>query len=643
MQKTRITSSVLLAAVLCCSTGAFTSAQAEVLPDTAKFLPPETVGVFNIDNFSKLYEQLQKTDLYRLYKDPVMSPFVEDFKSKVLDKVREKRNRIAEVIVDTGILPEGRVALAFVLNPEAKDSKQPAFLLATQWGQNTAKIKEAVGKMVEKAVEEGSHKKSEDFRDVTIVTVIEKPSQSPDESSGNLENGNAAPTTTVEQPPKQVHYCFYDDCLFVAGDIDILKFAVAHIGGATSRNLDSSGDYTNAMKAAGAHHDADLYVNIKQMVQAGIAADSTGRTKAMLSNLGLDNVDSLAWSLGVGRLPGSSFNGKGLLKIEGSKKGVCKMLDAESAGLRVPTFVPASACSTMFFNLNIKTFYDELANILAKFSPRAASIMYMPLLPPGPDGQPGLQLKQDVINHLGSQIVVAQSINKPFAVGSKPTDTYIALAVNDRNALEKSLSLFHAKMIAPNKPDARRELLGHTIYLVDLSALLPAFLPAGRTPMQGPGVQPAGQMPTFAFTVTDTYLLFGTEATVEKAVRALSSSEAESLASAKWFTEAKSAIPASVGLASIKNDEVSTELSWWMLRQLKKDQPGSDQPGSGSVNVGMNSSFNLVLSQSGLDLFDFGLLPEFDAVRKYFGLSMFYGVSRPDGFFFEFRDLSRPE
>ncbi len=39
---------------------------------------------------------------------------------------------------------------------------------------------------------------------------------------------------------------------------------------------------------------------------------------------------------------------------------------------------------------------------------------------------------------------------------------------------------------------------------------------------------------------------------------------------------------------------------------------------------------------------DFSLLPEFDVVRKYFGLSAFYGISRPDGFFFEFKYINTP-
>ncbi len=59
------------------------------------------------------------------------------------------------------------------------------------------------------------------------------------------------------------------------------------------------------------------------------------------------------------------------------------------------------------------------------------------------------------------------------------------------------------------------------------------------------------------------------------------------------------------------------------------------------VGVSSGSTFpNFIFSQAGSDLFDFSLLPAFDAVRKYFGLSAFYGLSIPDGFFFEFKYLN---
>jgi len=86
------------------------------------------------------------------------------------------------------------------------------------------------------------------------------------------------------------------------------------------------------------------------------------------------------------------------------------------------------------------------------------------------------------------------------------------------------------------------------------------------------------------------------------------------------------------------------EFFWSELRELKKQTSKSRDTDSGTrigVGVSSNSPFpNFMFSQAGSDLFDFSLLPEFVAVRKYFGLSAFYLLSRQDGFFFEFKYLN---
>jgi hypothetical protein len=261
-------------------------------------------------------------------------------------------------------------------------------------------------------------------------------------------------------------------------------------------------------------------------------------------------------------------------------------------------------------------------------------------LPDSPDGEPGLKFKSDVISHLGSQIVLSQYVNKPFSNTSTPAESFIALAVNDRKTVEKSLSLLYSKMIAPNNPDARRELLGHTIYRLGPSAL-PFFKP-GITPMlarcmsggQAPSESNAPQTPTLAFTVTDTHLIFASEPVVERIIRALSSTDAPSASSAKWFTSAKSVIPSVVGMAALEDSAASSEIFWWMAKQSSK---------AGDTSTSADTNPALMLPQMGIDLFNFSLLPDFDAVRKYFGLSAFYGISTPDGFFFEFKDISPVE
>jgi hypothetical protein len=162
--------------------------------------------------------------------------------------------------------------------------------------------------------------------------------------------------------------------------------------------------------------------------------------------------------------------------------------------------------------------------------------------------------------------------------------------------------------------------------------------------MQIPGREETPTMPKFAFTVTDTHLIFSDESAVEQVIRALNSTETVSVITEEWFNKAKSAIPSVVGLASFQNVAASSEFFWSDLRELKKETSKSKGPdSSNTIGLGVSSESpfpQLMLSQAGSDLFDFSLLPEFDEVRKYFGLSAFYGLSKPDGFFFELKYLN---
>ena len=601
-------------------------AGAAELPVTAKLVPPETILLMDINNFNQLRGQFEKTNIYRLYEDPAMADFIDNFKTRWQEKKQESKREFLKIIADAGVMPLGRVAVAVVLDEQVKDINEPPILVVTQWGDKIGKVKEAVNKMTRKAIEDGGRRQTEDYRGVEIVTVEKK-------------------------PPKAVHYCYFDDCLIGSTSPNVLKFVIAQIRGAGSTILADDRDYTATVRAINPASEGriDLYVNIKQLVKSELAEDTTGKVRAMIDNLGLNNVTSFGCSVEPAGGPGGSSVAKAILKIDGAKEGICKMLEVESAPVRMPKFIAASACSVSVVNLNIKKAFDELANIMTKFSPQMAAIMYMPVLPPGPQGEPGLQLKADVIDHLGSQIVLAQSVERPqpdARAEKEPlpaTQSVVAIAIENRSALEKSLSLIHGKMIAPDNPDARRELLGHTIYSVDLSGLMPMLGgPPARKPLRAAAEPVAPPIPKMAFTVTDTHLIFASESAVEQAVRTLGSG-AESVVSAKWFNKARSNIPSVVGLAGLQNNAVSGELLWSTMRRSKKPDKADGEDQSNQIGVGISSGSILpqvMFTQGGAALFDFSLLPEFDAVKKYFGLSTFYGISRQDGFFFEFKYMN---
>jgi hypothetical protein len=586
---------VIFAISFICAAVEFAGAQAAVLPKTAELVPAETIVLVDIGDFNQLRAQFEKCFVGKLYKDPAMAAFVADFTGKWRERIQEDKNPVIKAVLDANCLPEGRVAIALVLTGAGWE---PAFVLIGQWGRNAGRIKEAIERATTEAVVQGANKAIDDYCDVNLVTL-----------------------TTLTA--KQTTYCFIDDCLIAGTDVETVKFAVARIKGASGSALAADNDYVAAMGAVGPYHDVDLYVNTKQLLRTMVAGDTTGEDRMVVSNLGLDNVSGLGCSLGFGTDGGGSLCGKAFLKTLGSRRGVMKMLETRTEAIKAPAFVPASAYSVSVLNVDVKRAYDELVSIIYGFDPNEAMSLQKPLVEADANGEPAVALRPDIIEHLGSEIVIAQTINKPFSTGVTPTETLIAISVSNRSALVKSLS----RWMEPNNPEYTLELLGHTIYLLGSSGV-PFF---GGSPAPAAVLRQQDAGGRMAFTITDTHLILGQEPAVERAIRTLGGAESGSIGSAEWFAAAKSAVPSVVGLACFEDNAASGELLWWMLKESAKTR---------RANMGIGSTAAVLASAGLWQSADFNLLPEFGAVRKYFGCSAFYGVSRADGFIFEFKYLS---
>ena len=578
-------------------------AYAEKFPKTAAIVPPDTIVLLNTEDFQQVKTQFEKTSVYKLYKNPAMAPFIENLKAKWNKKIQElDENDIFRTFIDADVMPHGKLALALVYDPKTNDpNKEPQLILMSQWGPNLDKIKDAVNKLVQKNIDMGGHQKSsENYRGAEIHTMIDEASE-------------------------VFTYAFIDDLFIGTLDPQPLKFIIAQIKGADSQTLEKDPDYRDVLAATGQNHDITLFVNIKKIINAALAHDNTESTKNVLANLGLENVAAFSTSLKIAREPDNQFHAKALLKINGTKKGICKMLETDSAPLNVPQFIPPSAYLVTLMNLDIKKIYQEIYNILYSFNPMSAAMMQMPLLPPGPNGEPGVELKNNIINNLGSQILFAQTVEKPLNKDSVP-EFIFALALENRLELEKSLSLIYNNM----GQDAKRELLGHTIYMINLPQI--PFLTGNITPVQA-APQPIRQIfPKFAFTITDTHIMLATENAVERAIRTINTPQTPSVTSQKWFNAAKNAIPSLVGFASLQDNAVTNEIYWWMMKEKAKIDPNTPTPPT-APQVHMP-----IVPMS--DLFDAKLLPDFELVRKHFAPSASYGVTRPDGFFFELKYLN---
>lgn len=430
-----------------------------------------------------------------------------------------------------------------------------------------------------------------------------------------------------------------DDVLIVADEIDSIEFVIAHIKGSKGGTLAEDSDYVSAMKAVGPYHDIDVYVNIKKLIAGFSAEDSTGARQNLFKSLGLDSVGGYSFSLGIAREPRSNYLGKMVVKVNGEKRGIMKVLDLVSSACKEPKFIGTRASSVAFINLDLKKAYDELFRILAQYQPMLAGGLNSPITPPTADGKAGVTLKEGILNHLGSEIVVCEFLDESDAedepVGSK---MLASISVKNAEKLEETVSQLHSMFTGPDTADTKREFMGHTIYLVKIPGLTAPPGPeidSDDNQIQGGFMFASGDVP--AFTITDTAFLIGNESSVEKAIRILNDPSSESIGSVQWYRRARALVPQMVGMASFSDDAAQVEQLW---KRLKKGFSGDGQADS-PISTGM-VAFDVeggVLGEIG-EIVDTSTLPEFEKVRKYFGVSAFYGLSRPDGFYFEFRDVT---
>ena len=203
-----------------CALCILSSVNARVLPEAAKLLPAETVLLININDFSQFRNQLEKSSIYKLQKDPAMAAFCSNFETNWRNKMRQSDNDFIKTIADVNSMPTGRVTLALVLNEKTIKSNEPPILSITQWGTNIDKIKKTVNKMVDKAIEDGCRRTIEQHGSFKIITL----------SGASEPNGISASSDGLS-------YCFVDDCLVVSPDAELVRFVTAHIAGSAGWSL----------------------------------------------------------------------------------------------------------------------------------------------------------------------------------------------------------------------------------------------------------------------------------------------------------------------------------------------------------------------------------------------------------------------
>ncbi len=585
------------------------AAQAAI-PSPAKLLPKDTLFVLSVPDWAKASDSMSGSSGGRLWSDPSMKAFRDNFEKKFSEKV------VGTLEKDLGIkmsdytgLARGQMTLAIVQDGwKGATDTEPGLLMVLDARDKSDVLKERLGEVRRKLADAKKPVKTEKIRDVEFSSVtIDLPGD--EEAADEKKDGNGAADANADK--ETLIFGQVDTALLVSTSAKTLEKVMAGIGGGTSETLAdepafqaSEAAWFRGASAFGWVHFVPLYRVLSQLAAGNPGADAMGvDPKAALKAVGLEGLKtvSMAWT------PGSDGDA-GVLSMsipEGQRAGLFKMLAIPAKEAAPLPFIPADAVKFQRWRLDGQKMWATLEETLAAVSPQLNGFVQLMVAQAGKDKDPSFDLKKNVVGNLGDDIIsygkastgtsIEDLTNPPgvMLVGSPSPDNLTGGIKMAAGALGGG---------GGNDDSKDREFNGKKIRSM-------------RTP-----AAPGGKGGRMEMASASGYAVFsGTPALIEEVIRSTESPAKALKDDANLARAAEKVGGYGTGIFGYENQRETMRPQWEFLRA----------GGLGGLMGGGEAA-------EWADMFDFKLLPEYGRVAKHFGIAVFSGATDAQGMHFRF-------
>ena len=307
---------------------------------------------------------------------------------------------------------------------------------------------------------------------------------------------------------------------------------------------------------------------------------------------------------------------------ESERQGLFRIFTLENKPAGPPAFVPADVLQFQRIRLDVGKAWASLETMLGNIDPGMVGMLQMMLGAVEAAGQqqdPNFNFKDNFIGNLGDDFIIYQKPPRGTDAASlAAAPTLILLGSPNPGQLAEAMRF--VMMLAPIQgPPEEREFIGKKIYSITTG------VPA---PEEGedPALAAPATSQTLSFAASGDYVALSTDAaTLEEYLRSTGAS-AQPLREFPGLAQAAQKIGGlETGWFSFENQNASYKAMWNMI----KDDPETFQQG---LSLLLPSGLSGNDEEGMKDWFDFSLLPDFDAVAKYFGIAVMTGATTPEGY-----------
>lgn len=593
------------------------SLRAAIAP-AENLLPADTLAFFSIPDCNAFRTASKTSPELMFWNDPAMKAFHDKFMSKFNEKyVTPLEKDLGIKVSDYLTLPQGQFTIGMTVNgSNGNDDVPPGVAILLDAKDKSDALKSNLATLVKKWTDAGRTLRTEEFHGLkfTVITL----------NSNDLASLFPRKPPMLElgkepkpEKPREIYFAQFESLLVAGNSPKVVEPIAAHLSGGSVPALaddaifaaDKPAQFRNSPLYFGWFNGAKFFTLL-----ADASADDANDPDHLVPRM---NVVKAIGVTGLGGLKSVSFamrnssEGSSLtLHInapESTRAGLLKIFALPPKDASVPSFVPDDAVKFSRTRLDGKTTWAELQKMIASITPSGMSSINAVIDMANSFGQqknPSFDLRNSLLDNLGDDIVSYQKAptgESLEALANPPSLVLIAVAKTDA-AIDALKTLAAMAQPQGDADKNTREFLGKKIYTI---ALRPARRVAGK----------AGDPGSLLVSASGGYVAISADSAILEEFLRSADKPPKPLRENARLAEALPRVGgAGGGIFGYQNQRETMRQSFRLLK----------------ASLAADSSLKM-LPPVYREWTDFTLLPEFDAVKKYFDISVYAGSANSEG------------
>jgi|YelNatPaOPRAMG01_1025707.scaffolds.fasta_scaffold01182_4 hypothetical protein len=595
------------------------------VPPPDQLLPGDTLAMFTVTDAAQARRTYGQWAVVQLWQDPAMKPFRDKFLNKLKTDALEPLERELGVQLGEWVgLAQGQVTLAVTaLTPE----EPPGFMVLVDTRDKAETLKTKLAELKKKWTDSGKSLSTESLQGREFTTLVF--SVQDVERVLNRAFPDMVPARRAgDQPERKIRLTLgISDSLFIVGNRpkDIEK-VLQRQSGAGVPALAEQPSFASSYQSL--FRDALSYgwVNLKTLIQTAVqqapkqdedaqepGAQFLPRLDKVLAALGISGLQSLAFSM-----RDDAEGSLATIQIaipESARTGLLKILAVPAKDAAPPPFVPADAVEFARIRIDLHQAWQTLEKALTEAVPQMAGVLKLLIDNAGKDKDPEFDLRKSLIANLGDDIISFQKAPHQQTLEALESPPTLWLISSPRpEQLAGAIRALTSMLPGRGGKVKERQFLGRTVY--SLSFALPSLdrqAPAERT---------------LHYAASGGYVAFSYDLAMLEEYLRHGGTAPKALADTPGLARAAQKVGGmNTGLFTYQNQLESMRAT---IETLRKES-GSLAHLFGRTRLAGPWGFDDKLLREWVDL---SLLPPFDAIAKYFYISVSSGATTPQGILF---------